>query len=86
MGLSDPKVVNISGVARPSKRMKHLARTVHGERFERNLGAMLNDAIAIEALAGCLDRAMTKAVNGSGNLDLKLMAAELLGELKRNQR
>lgn len=84
--MADTKVVHVSGVARPTKRMRRLASMMHGDRFATSLDSMMVDAIAIDALAGMLDRAFEAGLTKDGRIDLKVAAATLLGEIKANQK
>jgi len=84
--MADTKIVNISGRAKPTRRMRALATILHGDKFARSVDSMIDDAVAIDALAGAIDRALTESVTSDGRVDLKKAAAHILGEIKRAQR
>ena len=84
--MSATKIAPISGVARPTPRMKHLATTLHGPGFASSIDSMLEDATAVNALAGALDRALVAGTAKDGRLDLQEAAMHLIKELRRNQK
>ena len=86
MGMSDPKVVPIrAATLKPSRRLRRMALALHGPGFLGSIADMTRDAVAVEALAAALDRALNAALSKDGRLDLRVAAEHLLGEMKRNQ-
>jgi hypothetical protein len=84
--MADTKIAPISGVAKPSKRMLRIATALHGDKFCRSIGAMLNDAKAVDILAGVLDRALMAGLKSDGRIDLREAALHVIQELRRHQR
>lgn len=84
--MADTKIGQLSGVARPTIRMRQLATTLHGDKFASSVDSMLQDAVAVDALAGAIDRALIEGTSKDGRIDLKVTAAALMRELKNNQK
>ena len=84
--MADTKIVNISGVAKPSRKMRRIATALHGANFAASIDTMLEDAKAVKILAGCIDRALVAAVTKDGRIDLDIAALTLIQELRRNQK
>ena len=84
--MADTRVSQLSGVARPTRRMRHLAMTLHGPKMAASIDAMLEDAVAVNALAGAIDRALIAGTSKDGRIDLQETALCLMRELRRNQR
>ena len=83
--MSDTKIVNISGVARPSRKLRRMAEVLHGRRMADAIDSMVEDTTAINAMAGLLDRAMTEHTTKDGRLDLREVAMYVIREMRRNQ-
>jgi hypothetical protein len=84
--MKDTKVVQISGVARPTRRMTALATALHGPRMAASIDSMLEDAVAVDALAGAIDRALIAGTSRDGRIDLKETAIHLIREMRRSQK
>jgi hypothetical protein len=84
--MADTKVVNISGVARPSRRMLNMALALHGPKFAQSIDAMVDDAKTVDALAGALDRALLAGTSKDGRVDMREAALALIKELRRHQK
>jgi hypothetical protein len=83
--MADTKIVNISGVARPSRKLRRMAAALHGNRMADAIDSMVEDAKVVDALAGAIDRALLHATSKDGRIDLKEAALHMLGEMRRNQ-
>lgn len=55
-------------------------------REQRNIAAMLDDVVAVDALAQLLDEGMGVVVAKDGRLDTKDLAAFLLRRIREHQR
>lgn len=55
-------------------------------RSRKNLFAMLDELAAVDVLANLLDEALVATTKGSGQLDLKAVAAYVLRTLKEHQK
>ncbi len=84
--LSDTKLVNISGVGRPSRRLRQLAKVLHGNRMADAVETMAFDMRAVNVLADAIGDALVASTNASGNVDLKDTAFRLIQWMKENQR
>ncbi len=82
----EPKLSHISGIAYPTKRLRTLAIALHGIDFANSIGSMVDDAVAVNALAEALDRAFEAGLSKDGRIDLKVAAVHLIGELRRSQK
>lgn len=86
MGMSDPKVVKISGVARPTARVIATAEAIHGRKFACCIFEAVEDAKAVNALAGILDEALVHAQATDGRIDLKMAAIFIIRKMKGAQK
>ncbi len=66
--------------------MRHLANTLHGPGFIGSIDSMLEDAVAVNALADAIDRALIVGTSRDGRIDLKETAMALIKEMRRNQK
>ncbi len=80
------KIAPISGVAYPTPRMRSLATALHGPAFAASIGSMLEDAVAVNALAEALDRAIEAGLSSDGRIDLKAAAVCLIKEMRESQK
>lgn len=85
MGMSDPKIVHVTGVARPSRRMRRMATAMHGKGFAMSIDSSIYDAKIVNAVAGALERALIAGTNTDGKLDMREAAIHLIQEMRRNQ-
>lgn len=77
---------NVSCAMRPHGLViRDLERLGVDPRHKRGLSDLLNEITAVDALADLLDRALVETTKGSGNLDLRAVAAFVLRELKEHQ-
>lgn len=81
----DTRVAHISGVARPSPRLRRMAAVLHGSRMANAIESMVEDTKAVDALAALLDRAMTTHVTKDGRLDLREVALFVIREMRSHQ-
>jgi hypothetical protein len=65
--------------------VRDLERVGVDPRQKRGLADLLNEVTAVDALANLLERALVATTAGSGNLDLRAVAAFVLRELKEHQ-
>lgn len=86
MGKPFAKVVQIAGRCRPTPRLQRLATVLHGPQFATSINLMVEDSIAVNALAELLDRAMTACTTKDGRLDLREMAMFVIKEMRGAQR
>lgn len=86
MGMSDTRTVNVRGHGRPSRLMIRMALARHGKKFAHSVDSMLEDAVAVRAMAGLLDRAFNHALKGDGRLDLNDAAIYMIREMRRHQK
>ena len=84
--LMPPKLSQLSAVIRPTRRMRHLATTLHGPGFAGSIDSMLEDAVAVNALAEAIDRALIVGTSKDGRIDLKETAMALIREMRRSQK
>ncbi len=80
------KLAQISGVAHLTPKFRHMAETLHGPGFVNDIFAMAEDAVAVDALAGLLDRAFSHALSTDGRLDLREAAMFVLKAMKEHQK
>jgi len=83
---AESRIGQLSGVARPTPMMRHLALTLHGPKMAESIDSMLEDAVAVNALATAMDRAMVAGTNASGNVDMREAAMHLIKEMRRSQK
>ena len=84
--MRNTKLAQISGVAHLTPKFRHMAETLHGRGFARTIFEMAEDAVAVDALAGALDRAFNAGLSADGRLDLREAAMHLIREMKANQK
>ena len=84
--MSKPKIVNISGVAHPTRRMRSLSLSLHGPQFAASVDSMLEDAVAVNALADAIDRSLIAGTSKDGRIDLRETAIALIKEMRRSQK
>ena len=84
--MADTKIMQVSGVARPSRRLRMMAKVLHGNKMSEAIDSMMVDATMINALAGMIDRALIKGTSKDGRIDLKDTAMHLIQEMRNNQR
>lgn len=77
---------NLAGVARPTRKMRRQMSLMHGHATVERLDRIVEDVTAIDALARLLTEAMEKCQTKDGRVDMKDVAAHVLGEMKRHQR
>lgn len=80
------KIANISGHARPSDALRRQLGIVHGPGTVARLDALMSDADAIDKLAQVIDVALLKGQAADGRIDLRVVAAHVIAELKAAQK
>ena len=80
------KLSQISGVARPSDGLRRIATVLHGPSFAASIDSMLEDALAVNALAEAIDRALIHGTSKDGRIDLRETAMHLIREMRGSQR
>lgn len=83
--MADTKVVHITGVARPSRRMRRMAEALHGKNFAMSIDSAIYDAKIVNAVAGAIERALVAGTNKDGNVDMREAAVHMIKEMRRNQ-
>ncbi len=84
--MADTRIAPISGVGRPSYRLRRMAEVLHGNKMADAVETMIFDAKAVNALAEAMDQALLASTNLSGNVDMKDAALHLIQWMRRNQR
>lgn len=84
--MSRSNTAPLTGVAHLTPKFRHMAETLHGPGFVRDVFEMAEDAVAVDALAQALDRAFTHALSADGRLDLREAAMHLIKEMKASQK
>lgn len=77
-------VVNISGIAQPTDKVRRAAEILHGPRVAARMDQVMDDEIAVRALAGILTRAMETQQSKDGRIDMRDVAAYVLAEMRRH--
>jgi hypothetical protein len=86
MSSEDRNEGRLSGVAHPTPALLRKLGRMYGPAPVPDLPRVLDDLVAVDALAGLLDRAMAAHTTKDGRLDLRDVAAFVLKEIKENQR
>ncbi len=63
-----------------------MATALHGPGFAKSIDSMLEDAVAVNALAGMLDRAFEAGLSKDGRIDLKEAAMSLIKQMREVQK
>ncbi|HYV99695.1 MAG TPA: hypothetical protein VE967_19705 [Gemmatimonadaceae bacterium] len=74
----------LSGVARPTPGLRQRMRLLYGKSAVERLDQIVEDTTAIDALSRLLTEAMEKCQTKDGRVDMKDVAAFVLGEMKRH--
>ncbi len=78
------RIIHLSGTARAVPAVRHIAGLP--PFTPPTVDAMVQDTMTVDVLAGMLDRFMTAHTTDEGELDLRKVAADLIAEMRRNQR
>lgn len=73
----------IRGTARPAPRLR---ATLKGLRGGKAMDALLDDCVAIDALAGLLAEAIERNTTPDGRVDMRCVAAAVIAEMRRHPR
>jgi hypothetical protein len=84
--MADTKIVQISGVAYPTRRMRGLATALHGPKFALSIDSMLEEAGAVNALAEAMEKSLEAALSKDGRVDMKNAAIHLIRLMRNNQK
>lgn len=82
--MSDQRVGNLSGIARPTRKMRRQMAAMYGERAVVRFDKVLDDEVAIDAFSRLLTEAMEKCQTKDGRVDMRDVAVHVLREMKRN--
>lgn len=75
---------SLSGVARPTEKMRRQMRMMRGPRAAAQLDQILEDTVAIDALARLLTEALEKCQTKDGRVDMRDVAVHVLREMRRH--
>lgn len=81
-----PTLAQISGIAYPSPKILALATSIHGRGVAKRLSQIMDDTVAVDALARLLTEAIEKKTTKDGRIDMRDVAAHVLSEMKGNPR
>jgi len=76
----------IAAVLYPMPAIRRAATALYGKGATLALEEIIEDTIAIDALAGALDKHIQSSVTSDGRLDLREVAAKLIRDMKDNQK
>ena len=79
------RIGHLSGRAKLTPKFRHQAEVLHGKGFALSIDAMVEDAVAVDALASLLDRAFSAALSKDGRLDLREAAMFVIREMRASQ-
>jgi len=77
-------VGSLSGIARPTKKMRRLLGLARDGVNPRLLDSVVEDSVAIDAFARLLTEAMSKCQTKDGRVDMKDVAAFVLGQMRKH--
>lgn len=77
---------NLAGVAHPTPLMRRMAIARHGPQGVATIDSMIEDAVAVNAMADLMGRALDATANKDGKADLKEAAMFVIKEMRRNQK
>lgn len=86
MGNSSAKVVQISGHALPGPGMRARLTSLGLVPNAQTIGRVMEDIVAVDALARILTEAIDASTTKDGRLDTKDVAAFVLRRMKEHQR
>jgi len=75
----------LSGVAHPTRKMRALLKLARDDVNPRLLDGVVEDSVAIDSFARLLTEAMEKCQTKDGRVDMKDVAAFVLGEMRKHQ-
>jgi len=85
--MSEQRIGQLAGVARPTRRFRAMMALAGNDmRGVASLESALDGVEAIDALAKLLTEAMNAKVTADGRVDMRDVAAHVLGEMKRHPR
>ena len=79
-----PKIAPLRGIARPSPRLVGQIGRIYGPRAVGQFTQIMDDVVAVDALARLLTEAIERNTTKDGRIDMKDVAAHVLGEMKRH--
>ena len=77
---------NLAGNGVLTDKVRRAAEIIHGVGSPSRVDQIMEDEVAVNALAGLLTRAIESCQAKDGRLDMRDVAAYVLREMKRNQR
>jgi hypothetical protein len=79
-----PKIAPLRGIARPSRRLTGQIGRLYGPKAVERFDQIMDDVVAVDALARLLTEAIERNTTKDGRIDMKDVASHVLGEMKRH--
>lgn len=86
MSDSKPIIAPLSGIARPTRALRNRIGKLYSPGETREITAMMDDFVAVDALARLLTEGIDKVTTKDGRLDTKDLAAFVLRHMRKDGR
>lgn len=86
MAENDRKVVNLSGVARPSRFLRRLAGLHASPTAILDIPTVIEDARMVKGVQVAMEAALQASTNASGAVDMEAAALHFIQTMLRNQK
>lgn len=76
----------LRGHARPSRALRAHIGKLYGSNMELAVDSLLSDTEAIDTFAGLLTQSIERNQAKDGRIDMRMVAADIIAEMRRNQK